>query len=667
MKKLAKLFILLSLVMVCSISFVIFAETREGDELITNGDFDFQAGELAFPDPVFGAEYGNAAGWGTLAWDSAALAIEDPDDATNTVLKLSLYDDAKAWSSFFRFMTINGSTTYDISIDFKIVGSTDNIGFRFAGAPALEIVFLDHASKTAIADKTDWYNVEFQFDTAAGSYDSIALWFNTLGSVDNYALLDNISVKEAGTDIELNVGGDFEGFLDYAPGLDLTETVNSYGFFGTNAQVGGGFGTINTGGYIAKEVVLATADYRTAFDFTIADVTNGTASIEYYNASDAVVASEVIMTAGVIDSSNVTLVGSDYSYNSDTPLTETCSYVKINYTGDSSLVIDNLSIKELQEIPDNPFDPSTTYYEVSQLLVNGDFEAFDAGQVFSEEQLEGAWGSISLDGPAMISSVNDSKVMDLGKTAGKMYTSAFVITPPELMVNDLLRLRYDYKLDLESDLSTIVVANSGFVGASNEDYYTVDLKTILDGNDTVGNELLNMPVSVTDNGDGWFTVEMDFQVSTEFLIKCNSIRFLFTPTSDNDHLYIDNVELIVLDDEEPTNLATALEITEADQEITEGEEVTLNATVTPADADNNSLTWASSDEAIATIDASGKVTAVAKGAVTITCSLDDDSLTDTIIVTVLEAPSGFGIGAIIASCVVGFAAIVGVVIFIKRR
>lgn len=52
MKKLARFFILLSLVMVCSVSFVIYADTREGDELITNGDFDFQAGELVFQDPV---------------------------------------------------------------------------------------------------------------------------------------------------------------------------------------------------------------------------------------------------------------------------------------------------------------------------------------------------------------------------------------------------------------------------------------------------------------------------------------------------------------------------------------------------------------------------------------------------------------------------------------
>lgn len=667
MKKLAILFIFMSLVIVSATGFVVNAESRVGDELVTNGDFEFKAGELVFPDPVFGSEYGNAEGWGSLVFDSAALVMEDPDDETNTVMKLSYLDEGQAWSSFFRFLTINTGTVYDISIDFKIVGTTDNIGIRFAGAPALEIVFLDHASKTAIPEKTDWYNVEFQFDTTTGSYDSIALWFNSLSSADNYALLDNISVQEAGTDVEINVGGDFEGFLDYAPGLDLSETANSYGFFGGGASVGAGDAAITTDGFIGYEILLGASNYRTAFDFVIADLTNAEATLEYYNASDVLLASEAIITSGVVDSTNVTLVESDYVFSADEELSEACSYVIINYSGDSSLVLDNLSIKELIEIPDNPFDPDTTYYEINQYLENGDFEAFDAETTFSEEQLVGAWGSISLDGPAVVSEVAGNKVMDLSKSAGKMYTSAFVITPPELMVNDLLRLRFDYKLDLESDLANINVVNASFVGASNEDYYTVDIKTLVDGNNTVGNELLNMPITLTDNGDGWFTAEVDFHVTTGFLVKCNSIRWLFTPLSDNDHLYIDNVELALLDDEEPVILATAIEITELDQELTTGDEVTLTATVTPADADNNTYEWSSSDETIATVDQTGKVTAVAKGAAEISVSLTDASFSDTIIVTVLEPESNFGIGAIIASVIGGLAVIVGAVVFIKRR
>ena len=49
-----------------------------------------------------------------------------------------------------------------------------------------------------------------------------------------------------------------------------------------------------------------------------------------------------------------------------------------------------------------------------------------------------------------------------------------------------------------------------------------------------------------------------------------------------------------------------------------GENSTLLATVLPANADNKAVTWSSSNTAIATVDASGKVTAVAAGTVTVT-------------------------------------------------
>jgi hypothetical protein len=671
MKKLVRLFMFLSLVIICTSSFVIFAGTKEGDELVSYGDFEFKADELVFPDPVFGQEYGNAAGWGSLAFDSAALVMVDPDDSNNTVMKLSYLDEGQAWSSFFRFLSINGGTIYDISIDFKIVGSTDNIGFRFAGAPALEVVFLNHESKTAIDGKDGWYNVKFQFDTATGSYDSIALWFNSLSSAENYALLDNISVQEVDSDIELNVGGDFEGWLQYAPALELSETANSYGYFGSLSTVGTGNAVIGSTGYLGYEVLLNASNYRSSFDFTIDDLTNAEATVDFYSDSDTLITSKAFISEGAVVSENVTLVDNVYSFVADLNIADAASYIKINYSGDSSLVLDNLSVKELIDIPDNPFDPDTTYYEINQYFQNGDFEAFASGTVFSEEQLEGAWGSISLDGPAVISEVDGSKVMDLTKTAGKMYTSSFVITPPELMVNDLLRLIFDYKLDLESSIENINVVNASFVGASNQDYYTVDLKSLEDQDLTVGNELLNMPIKVTDNGSGWFTVEVDFKVDSELLIKCNSVRFLFTPLSDNDHLYVDNVELVLLDDEEPNNLATNIAINEDDQDLNIGDDVTLTASVTPSDATNATYVWSSSDETIATVDASGKVTALAKGAVTITVSLADESLSDSIIVTVLEAGTGCSTGCAasqsIAQAIGSFILAFGAILFIKKR
>ena len=56
-----------------------------------------------------------------------------------------------------------------------------------------------------------------------------------------------------------------------------------------------------------------------------------------------------------------------------------------------------------------------------------------------------------------------------------------------------------------------------------------------------------------------------------------------------------------------------------------GEAKTLYATVRPADAADTSVTWTSSDQSIATVDANGKVTAVAQGTATITVTSNFDN------------------------------------------
>lgn len=56
-----------------------------------------------------------------------------------------------------------------------------------------------------------------------------------------------------------------------------------------------------------------------------------------------------------------------------------------------------------------------------------------------------------------------------------------------------------------------------------------------------------------------------------------------------------------------------------------GENKTLYVTVRPADAADTSVTWTSSDESIATVDANGKVSAVAQGTATITVTSNFDN------------------------------------------
>ena len=68
--------------------------------------------------------------------------------------------------------------------------------------------------------------------------------------------------------------------------------------------------------------------------------------------------------------------------------------------------------------------------------------------------------------------------------------------------------------------------------------------------------------------------------------------------------------------------------------IKEGESVTLVATVKPENADNKTISWSSSDAAVASVDNSGKVTGVKAGSATVTAKTEDGEKTASCVVTV---------------------------------
>lgn len=87
-----------------------------------------------------------------------------------------------------------------------------------------------------------------------------------------------------------------------------------------------------------------------------------------------------------------------------------------------------------------------------------------------------------------------------------------------------------------------------------------------------------------------------------------------------------------------TTKATAITVTPTTLSLTEGETKTLSTKVTPAEA-NQKVTWTSSDKTVATVDATGKVTANAVGKTEITATTKDGTgLTATCAVTVTAAP-----------------------------
>lgn len=67
----------------------------------------------------------------------------------------------------------------------------------------------------------------------------------------------------------------------------------------------------------------------------------------------------------------------------------------------------------------------------------------------------------------------------------------------------------------------------------------------------------------------------------------------------------------------------SINISKKSVSLKKGETTTLTATVSPSDARNKSVTWSSSNTSVATVNSSGKVTAVGKGTATIIAKTED--------------------------------------------
>lgn len=145
-----------------------------------------------------------------------------------------------------------------------------------------------------------------------------------------------------------------------------------------------------------------------------------------------------------------------------------------------------------------------------------------------------------------------------------------------------------------------------------------------DGTDANGQELTYTGISTTHKfsktGKGAKAINVDTTINT-------------AATADTFFASVQTPDTVV----GPSSISvTGVGIAPASLALAPDETAELIAVVVPSNAANKSVTWSSGDEAVATVDEHGLVTAVAVGTTNITVTTVDGSYTDTCAVTVAE-------------------------------
>jgi len=143
------------------------------------------------------------------------------------------------------------------------------------------------------------------------------------------------------------------------------------------------------------------------------------------------------------------------------------------------------------------------------------------------------------------------------------------------------------------------------------------------------------PASATDENISWSSDDEDIATvssdGTVTGVSTGTVTITVTNTGDS-FVFTDTCEVTVV----PVSV-TGVSLDKETTEIVIGGSDTLTATVAPADAANQNITWSSDNEAVATV-ADGVVTSVSVGSAVITVTTEDGGNTDTCDVDVIPIP-----------------------------
>lgn len=125
-------------------------------------------------------------------------------------------------------------------------------------------------------------------------------------------------------------------------------------------------------------------------------------------------------------------------------------------------------------------------------------------------------------------------------------------------------------------------------------------------------------------------------------LNTHYVRFTCTGTNKNSRLYVNYTKVTYSVNGggggggTTTVPVTGVSMSQSSVEMTVGDTRTLGYQISPMNATNKTVSWTSSNNSIATVDANGKVTALGVGAVTITVTTQDGSFSDVCNVVIAE-------------------------------
>jgi uncharacterized protein YjdB len=159
-----------------------------------------------------------------------------------------------------------------------------------------------------------------------------------------------------------------------------------------------------------------------------------------------------------------------------------------------------------------------------------------------------------------------------------------------------------------------------------KDGQVIDSVTLTEGEEVTLTGTVS-PITRLDKTITWVSSdEAVFTVSNGVITAVGAGSATLTATSG------DVTEIITVTVEAAIPDATGITVTESSVDLKKGETAQISAALTPAEAEGT-ITYTSSNETIVTVDATGKITANAKGEATIIVAFEDFSETITVTVT----------------------------------